>query len=177
MIPQAVDRVYRRVMMAIGRGRITTLNDNGAVQTVQAVLGGAEVRDNLPRVGEYGLASVPPVGTDVIVVFVGGDRSNGVVIGTNNQSLRVKQLADGDTAIYDSRGHYVLLTKDGITVEAKSQPITINNCTTLTLNGNLQVNGTVTATGEGTFNGGHTVSAHRHGGVTAGGAQTATPTG
>ena len=32
----------------------------------------------------------------------------------------------------------------------------------LTLNGNLQVNGTVTATKEGTFNGGHTVSQHTH---------------
>jgi hypothetical protein len=35
----------------------------------------------------------------------------------------------------------------------------------------------VTASGEGVFNGGHTVSAHTHGGVQAGGAHTATPEG
>lgn len=36
---------------------------------------------------------------------------------------------------------------------------------------------TVTATGEGTFNGGHTVSAHTHGGVTTGSGTTGTPSG
>jgi phage baseplate assembly protein gpV len=41
----------------------------------------------------------------------------------------------------------------------------------------VQVNGTVTATGEGTFNGGHTVSQHKHGGVQTGGGSTGTPTG
>ena len=40
----------------------------------------------------------------------------------------------------------------------------------------LRLNGQMIATGEGTFNG-HTVTVHKHGGVTAGGAQTATPTG
>lgn len=43
--------------------------------------------------------------------------------------------------------------------------------------GGVHVTGTVDATGEGTFNGGHTVSAHRHGGVQSGGSLTNTPTG
>jgi len=34
-----VDRIYRRLMMAIGRGRITTTDDSGAVQIVQIRLG------------------------------------------------------------------------------------------------------------------------------------------
>ena len=43
--------------------------------------------------------------------------------------------------------------------------------------GGLNINGAVVATGEGTFNGGHTVSAHVHGGVQSGGSDTAPPTG
>ena len=45
--------------------------------------------------------------------------------------------------------------------------------------GNCAVNitGTVNATGEGTFNGGHTVSQHDHAGVSPGGAVTDKPTG
>lgn len=43
--------------------------------------------------------------------------------------------------------------------------------------GGVHVDGTLTATGEGTFNGSHTVSAHKHGGVQTGSGQTGTPTG
>ena len=43
--------------------------------------------------------------------------------------------------------------------------------------GGVHVTGAVTASGEGTFNGSHTVSAHIHGGVTPGGGNTGTPTG
>ncbi len=45
------------------------------------------------------------------------------------------------------------------------------------INGNVSVTGTVTASAEVTANGGHTVSAHKHGGVQTGSGQTATPTG
>lgn len=48
---------------------------------------------------------------------------------------------------------------------------------TVAAGGNVSVTGTVTATAEGTFNGGHTVSAHRHAGVTVGAGTTNTPTG
>lgn len=47
----------------------------------------------------------------------------------------------------------------------------------LNIIGDVNVTGTVMASGEGTFNGGHTVSAHHHGGVVAGGANTSGPTG
>lgn len=47
----------------------------------------------------------------------------------------------------------------------------------LSVNGALNVTGAVVASGEGTFNGGHTVSAHKHPGVTTGAGITGTPTG
>ena len=45
------------------------------------------------------------------------------------------------------------------------------------ITGDVTVTGKVTASKEGTFNGGHTVSAHKHGGVATGTATTATPAG
>ena len=47
----------------------------------------------------------------------------------------------------------------------------------VTISNDLEVTGAVVAQGEGTFNGGHTVSQHTHGGVASGGTDTATPTG
>lgn len=54
--------------------------------------------------------------------------------------------------------------------------MTIHNVPTLTQNGNVAVNGAIVATGEITAKSMHTVLAHVHGGVQAGGSQTATPT-
>lgn len=45
------------------------------------------------------------------------------------------------------------------------------------ITGDVNITGSVVATEEGTFNGGHTVSEHVHGGVQPGGADTDTPTG
>lgn len=63
-------------------------------------------------------------------------------------------------------------------VEVKATGVTkVRASTSIDLNGVvITAAGVVTAPGEGTFNG-HTVGAHKHGGVTAGAAQTATPTG
>lgn len=113
---QEIARLFRRVMMTIGRGRVTWSNDDGPIQKLQATLmgGGDEIRDNLPRMAEYGFTSNPPVGTDTLVVFIGGDRSNGAVIGTNNQAARKKGLVVGEVAMYDDQGQCVHIKRDGI---------------------------------------------------------------
>jgi len=53
----------------------------------------------------------------------------------------------------------------------------VNITGALNVDGDVDVTGTVDATEEGTFNGGHTVSAHKHGGVQTGSGTTGTPTG
>lgn len=106
----------------------------------------------------------------------------GVLNGTPSQFIR----------FYD--GGITITTPGAITVNAASAVVNTSGNTTVnaaamtinaptTINGTLLVTGaitadsTVTAAGEGTFNGVHTVSDHTHGGVMPGGAFTATPTG
>lgn len=182
---QRFAKLERRVLLTIGRGRITAADDSQAAQLLQVKLGDNEVRDQTPRVGEFGFASLPPLGSDVIVLFVAGDRSNGVVIGSASQQYRMKNLSPGEAAVYDQVGKYIWLTKDGMVIEAKDQDVTINNAKSMTVNGpttfngdvtingklivtgqatfgdGVQVTGAVQASGEGTFNG-VDVSAHVH---------------
>ena len=156
----AVERIYRRVLLTVGRGRITTSNDGGNVQLLQVQLGANELRDNTPRLGEYGFNSNPPEGSDAVLVFVGGDRSNGVVVGTGNQTLRFKNLAIGESVLYDSRGQSVYLSASGIQVNGGGLPVTVSNASSVTLDtptvhitgnvqidGNVNVNGTIAAVG------------------------------
>lgn len=131
---------FQRLMLAIGRGRVTTNNDSGAVQKMQLRLGALETRDNLPRLAEFGLASNPPVGSDAVALFIGGDRSNGVVIATGHQQSRPIGLLPGETMLYSQDGKRIYITASGgIIVEANGQAVTVNNATTVIINASNKV--------------------------------------
>ncbi|MEC5321134.1 phage baseplate assembly protein [Brenneria populi subsp. brevivirga] len=146
--------LYRRAMMMLGIGTVSSSTDSGTVQTIQYKSGqGLEVRGNTPRMAEFGFSSGLPAGSDVVLAFLGGDRSNAIVIATNNQSYRHAGLKSGETVIYNQWGMHVKLTEEGIEIEAQDQPVTVRNATTVTVTAtdrirletpNLQVTGDIT---------------------------------
>jgi phage baseplate assembly protein V len=154
----AVARIWRRMQLVVGRGRVTTSNDTKTAQMLQVRLGAMETRDATPRLAEFGFTSAPPIGADVIVVFVGGDRSNGVVIATGHQSSRPTGLQPGETMVYDLWGKSIHFTESGgIVIDAKNTAVTVNNATTVTINAStevvmntplLHVSGSITAGGD-----------------------------
>ena len=114
---ESIQRLYQRILHAIGRGRITTGNDTGGVQVQQVRLGPDEIKDGVPRLAEFGLTSMPPVGSDAVLVFIGGE-----------------------TMLYSQDGKSVYITAaGGIIVEAKGQAVTVNNATTVTINAATKV--------------------------------------
>lgn len=153
----AIARFWRRIQLVVGRGRVTTSNDTGAVQMLQVRLGALETRDTTPRLAEFGFTSRPPVGSDVVVLFLAGDRSNGVAVATGHQPSRPTGLAEGECKLYDLWGKSIYLTQSsGIVIDAKGTPVTVNNATTVTINASnevvmntptLQVNGNIMASG------------------------------
>lgn len=162
---QMFERMQRAITALVGRGRVKYVNDGGVVQEMQVVMNGLETPDNRYRVAEFGLTSNPPVGSDAIALHVSGDRSAGVVIGTNHQPSRPTGLQSGETMLYSQDGKYVYMTASGgIVVEAKGQPVTVNDASNVTcnasgtltvnapsivLNGNVQINGNIGQSGAG----------------------------
>lgn len=135
MLRQAVARAHNAVKMVLGRGRIQLVgnNDQGPVQTVQVIVSAKETMD-LPRVAEFGFASRPPKDSDCIVVFLNGERTWGVVVGTNNQKFRMSLENDGEAALHDAFGKSIWLKKDGgIVVEANNEAVEINHAKKITL--------------------------------------------
>lgn len=132
MSGEAIEKLWRRMLLVVGRGRITTGNDSGLVQMQQVQLGASETRDNTPRVAEYGYTSMPLPGCHAVVIFVGGDRSNGVIVATNDQNHRLKNLLPGEVAIYDDQGQSVYLTRAGIVVNGGGLPLLIHNTPQIT---------------------------------------------
>ncbi|MBP0996647.1 phage baseplate assembly protein [Serratia fonticola] len=140
----------RRVSMMLGIGKITAHGDAGGVQKVQYQTP-LEVRDSTPRMAEFGFSSGLPVGTDVVIGFLGGDRSSAVIIASNNQQFRHSDLLAGETVIYNQWGMFIKLTEAGIEIEANSKPVTVSNATQVTINateGVLMNTPTVKVTGD-----------------------------
>lgn len=165
-----LDRVWWRIKRMFGRGRVGIVDDSGAVQFMQVVLGKLETRDATPRLAEFGFASNPPPGSDVIVAFMAGDRSDGVAIATGHQASRPRNLNPGDVMVYSLGGKSIYLpAAGGIVINTMGEGLSIS--------GNVNITGALTATGEITANGGHTVSAHEHPGGSIGSGTTGTPTG
>lgn len=131
----AMQRMWRRIQLMSSWGRVTFCDDSKTAQLLQVKLNDSETRDSTPRVAEFGFTSFPPNGSDVLVVFMGGDRSKGVVVATGHQQSRPVGLVSGESMVYDLWGKSIYLTKDnGIVVEAGGTPVTVNNATTVTIN-------------------------------------------
>lgn len=142
MSSNAIRLLWRRILLVIGRGRITLIDDSTPAQALQVRLGADEVKDAIPRAGEYGFVSHPPEGTDAIVIFVAGERTNGVVIATNNQTFRMRNLATGEVAIHDDKGRFVLLSAAGIHVQGNADPILAETAGPVTVNAGGDINAT-----------------------------------
>lgn len=76
----------------------------------------------------------------------------------------------------DSGAARVVMNSSGIVLSFGGHSITINS-SGIAISGPVTGDNTATFDKEGTFNGGHTVSAHVHPGVTSGSSNTAAPTG
>lgn len=114
-----------RVRMMIGRAILRLVNDTAMAQSAQVEMLDDEVHDAVERFQNYGFTSVPHEGAEAVVVCVGGLRSHGIVIATEDRRYRLKGLEGGEVALYDDQGQMVKLARDGIYIET-DQKVTVN---------------------------------------------------
>ncbi|HIF5760743.1 TPA: phage baseplate assembly protein domain-containing protein [Raoultella ornithinolytica] len=130
-------KIANRIASMLGVGRVTAMQDTGGTQSVQYQTP-LEVASAC-RLAEFGFSSGLPVGSDVVLAFLGGDRSNPVVIATNHQGYRHSDLSPGETVMYNQWGLHILLTEAGISIDAKGKDVTVNNAKNLTATATEQV--------------------------------------
>lgn len=186
-----LEPLKRRVMMAIGRAVVRAISDTGGRQTMQIEIMQGELRDAVERMQNYGMTSVPLPGADAAVVFVSGNRDQGIIIAVDDRRYRLQGMAAGEVALYDDLGHKVHLTRTGIVIDGAAQQITFQNASkvlfkspvemeqALTMSGagsagNISTGGTVTAATD-VVGGGKSLKTHTHGGVTPGSGSTGVP--
>lgn len=122
---QLIRSLGLKISGLLGIGRVVGLNDSGVTQKVQYQTP-LEVADAV-RLAEFGFSSSLPVGSDVVLAFLGGDRSNPVIIASNHQTYRHRGLNPGESVIYDQAGKFIHLSADGIYIEANGEDVFIRN--------------------------------------------------
>ena len=98
-----IKALYNRIRVLFTFSRVLFVNELTPLQTFTLEGFVSEVRANVPRIGEWGLASSPPLGSQAVVAAIGGDRGNLVVLGVEDRDTR-PTLLPGEVQIYTALG-------------------------------------------------------------------------
>lgn len=148
---RAIKPLKDRVLSMIGRAIITAVNDSGDLQSLQIKVMAGESMEKIARFQEFGFSSNPPSGTEGILLALGGNRENAVIIATEHRAFRFKSLQSGESILYTDDGTTIHLKKNGEIELKTSLKVTIDAPDTLfkgnaKVEGNLEVEGTSTLT-------------------------------
>jgi len=104
-------QLKRKLQLLVSRAVVNIVTDSLKQQNMQINLLDGETADDVERFQNYGHTSVPPAGSEAIVLSVGGKRQHLVAVVVDSKSSRLKELKSGDSALYHLDGHYLLLTE------------------------------------------------------------------
>jgi phage baseplate assembly protein V len=170
--------VQRRLRLLADRAIVTMVNDSLRRQNLQLKVLADEGPDNVERFQNYGHSSVPPVGSEAVVLGLCGARAGLVAIAVEDKSVRPKNLEEGDSCLYHLEGHRIILRKNGV-LEFTAKTVIINASEKFTIispdteiQGPLHVAGALSSDTDVTT-GTTSLKAHIHN--QSGGGQTSTP--
>lgn len=120
-VAQGVQESFRSAF----RGVINLVNSADGIQKVQVSGLADETIADVEFMQQFGLTSVPPAGTQVVVIPMGGATTHSVVVATENGSFRVKNLKGGEVAVYDESGSSIVL-RNGKLIEVSCDRFVLN---------------------------------------------------
>lgn len=132
-------KLYRRIAMMVGIGRTTGVADDAGTTQKLQYKSPFDVRGDTLRMTEFGFSSGLPAGSDVLILSLGGDRSNQVIVATNHGSTRYGNLKPGETVIYDAKGKSILLGEDKLTVKCAGQDIEVTEAKNATITASVKI--------------------------------------
>lgn len=104
VLQRVLQPIKNRLSLMIGRAILNVIDDSQGIQFVQLSALAGETLDKIPRMQNFGFTSNPPAGSEAIVLSLGGNRENMVVVATENRDSRFKSLAAGESAQYSADG-------------------------------------------------------------------------
>ncbi|MBB4122909.1 phage baseplate assembly protein V [Martelella radicis] len=133
----------------IRRAVLKNVRDDGAMQTASVEVADGVWRDNVEIMQPYGFAAhVPEDGALAIVLAVGGDEGDLVVLPVANPSARMGGLKEGEVGCYNKSGDRMILQADGTLDIKTGAQITIQTDAGVFITAQIvKVTGDIEATG------------------------------
>lgn len=104
----------RKINNMLSRGKINSVV-NAATATAQIDLMHGETQNNMELPDNFGFISVPPVGSECIAAFFGGNRDHGTILKAFDKRSAPKTLQPGESMQYNAvTGTKVYLDKNGM---------------------------------------------------------------
>ncbi len=116
-ILRVIEPIKRKLMLMIGRCILTAVKNDSMVQLISTKGLKGETITDIERIEDYGLTSWPRNDSECVVVFVGGNREQGLALAVLDRDARPTDLTEGDVRVYDYRGNKITLNSDGIEAE------------------------------------------------------------
>jgi len=123
---QPIRDLWRALRALASIARVLSTDGSGPLQVmrVEGFLG--EIREGVPRYGEWGLASNPPDDAEAVVLALGGDRGRMVVIGVEDRETRL-DVAKGAAYLHGQvADRYVGVTESGA-VQANGETVAVTS--------------------------------------------------
>ena len=102
------DELEGRLRGLVRRAKPRGISDAGAAQTASVTVLNSEARSGVEILQPYGMGSVPPPGSVMVVLAVGGDQGDLVGLPVAAPSARMGGLKPGESVLYGSSGQRVL---------------------------------------------------------------------
>jgi len=116
-IQKIYNRLLNRIFLLFARGILKAIDDSGKTQKVQTICLAGETISDVERFEQYGLSTYPLADSETFTAFLGGNRSQGIVLCVHDRRYRPDYLAEGEVCIYTSvdksTNHRILMTSDG----------------------------------------------------------------
>ena len=99
----------KRIEMMICKGQVDTVDDSTQIQLVKMLALSDEVQEGIERIQDYGFTSNPPKNAESVLLYLTGNKDNGVVIKSDSGVNRFKDLLSGEVCMYSKHGNYLKL--------------------------------------------------------------------
>lgn len=130
----------RRMALLLTRAVGRMSDSSTPLQTLQIEILKDEVLDGVEHLEPYGFTARPIDGYEALTGSLNGDRGHTVVIVAADRRYRLKNLANGEAALYDDQGQVVHLKRDGIVIDTPHKvDITAGGDVNVTATGNAVV--------------------------------------
>lgn len=97
----------------IRRSTLGALGEGTNGQTIQAKTTADDVDDEVELFEQHGFTSIPPSGSEGVVLRVGGERGSSVAILFGSKTHRFQDLEQGEVAVYHGDGHVIIMRTNG----------------------------------------------------------------